>query len=113
MGRRLARCDARWANSSGHTVAHCARVGRGNRARICADAMRAGQKGVAIVLAMGVVALAAMAAAAIIVSQGTWSRQNELTSDHVQAQALVNAGVDWARAVLSDDRRSSSVDHLG
>jgi len=24
---------------------------------------------------------------------------------HVQAQTLVQAGVDWARAVLSDDRR--------
>ncbi len=75
--------------------------------------MRARQRGVAIVLAMGVVALAAMAAAAILVSQSTWSRQIELTAGHVQALALVQAGVDWSRAVLSDDRRSSSVDHLG
>ena len=75
--------------------------------------MRAKQQGVAIVLAMGVVALAAMAATAIMVSQSTWSRHSELTADHVQAQLLLQAGVDWARAVLSDDRRSSSVDHLG
>ena len=75
--------------------------------------MRAGQRGVAVVLAMGVVALAAMAATAIMVSQSTWSRQSELTANHVQAQILVQAGVDWARAVLSDDRRSSNVDHLG
>lgn len=71
------------------------------------------QLGVAVVLAMGVVALAAMAAAAMLASQSIWSRHAELTSEHVQAQALVQAGVDWARALLGDDRRSSSVDHLG
>lgn len=76
--------------------------------------MRARQTGVAIVLAMGVVALAAMAATAIMVSQSTWSRSRELTADHVQAQILVQAGVDWIRAVLSDDRRTfGGVDHLG
>lgn len=75
--------------------------------------MRARQHGVAIVLAMGVVALAALAATAIIVSQSTWSRQVELTAGHAQAQLLIQAGLDWARAVLSDDRRSNSVDHLG
>jgi len=71
------------------------------------------QRGVAVVLAMGVVALAAIAAAAMLASQSTWSRHAELTAEHVQAQALVRAGVDWARAVLSDDRRASGVDHLG
>jgi general secretion pathway protein K len=75
--------------------------------------MSAGQRGVAIVLAMGVVALAAMAATAMMISQSTWSRQSELAAAHVQAQILVQAGVDWARAVLSDDRRMSNVDHLG
>ena len=75
--------------------------------------MRMRQRGVAIVLAMGVVALAAMAAAAIMVSQGTWARQVELTADHIQARAVLLAGADWARAVLSDDRRVSNVDHLG
>ena len=75
--------------------------------------MRMRQRGVAIVLAMGVVALAAIAAAAIMVSQGTWARQVELTADHIQARAVLLAGADWARAVLSDDRRVSNVDHLG
>lgn len=75
--------------------------------------MRSRQRGVAIVLAMSVVALAAIAAAAILVSQSTWSRQAELTSDHVQAQAVLQAGADWARALLSDDRRVGNVDHLG
>jgi general secretion pathway protein K len=71
------------------------------------------QRGVAVVLAMGVVALAAIAAAAMLASQSTWSRRAELGAEHAQAQILVGAGVDWARAVLSDDRRVSSVDHLG
>ena len=62
---------------------------------------------------MGVVAVAALAATAILVSQSTWSRQVELTAGRAQAQLLIQAGLDWARAVLSDDRRASSVDHLG
>lgn len=71
------------------------------------------ERGVAIVLAMGVVALAAMAAAAIIVSQSTWARQVELTTDHIQARAVLLAGADWARALLYDDRRLGDVDYLG
>jgi len=74
---------------------------------------RKNQRGVAVVLAMGVVALAALAAAAMLASQSTWARHAELTAEHMQAQALVHAGVDWARALLSDDRRVSNVDHLG
>ena len=71
------------------------------------------QNGVAIVLAMAVVALAALAATAIVVSQSTWSRQLELSAGHAQAQRLIQAGLDWSRAVLSDDRRLGDVDHLG
>ena len=74
---------------------------------------RAPQRGVAIVLAMSVVALAALAATAMMVSESTWSRQVELTAGHVQAQVLIQTGLDWARAILSDDRRASNVDHLG
>lgn len=74
--------------------------------------MRTRQHGVAIVLAMGVVALAALSATAMMVTQSAWSRQNELGADHVQAQALIQVGVDWTRALLSDDRRASSVDTL-
>ena len=71
------------------------------------------QRGVAIVLALAVVALAALAATAMLVSQSTWSRQVELTAGHAQAQHLLQAGLDWSRAVLSDDRRVSDIDHLG
>ncbi len=62
---------------------------------------------------MGVVALAAMTATAVMITQSTWSRESELTAGHVQAQALIQAGVDWSRAVLGNDRLSNSVDHLG
>lgn len=75
--------------------------------------MRTRQTGVAIVLAMSVVALAALAVTAIMVSQSTWSRQVELTDDHAQAMFVIQAGLDWTRAVLSDDRRMSNVDYLG
>src|SRR5450759_2434643 len=113
VGRRLAHVAGRPAYSPRRAPAHRARLQRGNRARIRAAVMRKRQRGVAIVLAMGVVALAAMAAVAIMVSQSTWSRQVELTTDHIQARAVLLAGADWARAVLSDDRRVSNVDHLG
>jgi general secretion pathway protein K len=76
-------------------------------------AARAPQHGVAVVLAMGVVALAALAATAMLVSQSTWSRQAELNAGHAQARLLIEAGLDWARAVLSDDRSISNVDHPG
>jgi general secretion pathway protein K len=75
--------------------------------------MKAQQRGVAVVLAMGVIAVAAIAATAIMASQSTWLRQNELAAQHAQAQVLVQAGVDWSRAVLVDDLRTSSVDHPG
>lgn len=64
-------------------------------------------------LAMGVVALAAITATAMMVTQSSWLRQNELTADHVQAQTLIQVGVDWTRALLRDDRRASNIDYLG
>ena len=75
--------------------------------------MRMRERGVAIVLAMGVVALAALTATAMMTTQSTWSRRSTLAADHVQAQALVKVGVDWTRALLRDDRHASNVDHTG
>ena len=74
--------------------------------------MRPAQRGVAIVMAMSVVALAAIATTAMMTTQSTWSRESELEVNHAQAQVMLQAGVDWARAVLSDDRRLNNVDHL-
>jgi len=71
------------------------------------------ERGAAIILALSVVALAALAASAMMVSQGVWIRQMELSDGRTQGQFLIQAGVDWARAVLNYDRRTSSVDYLG
>lgn len=75
--------------------------------------MRAAQRGVAVVLAMGVVALATLAATAIVLPQSVWMRQIQVGKEYVQAQVTIQAGIDWIRAVLSDDRQISQVDHLG
>ena len=79
------------------------------RARTRRDA----QSGAAIIVALGVMALAAIAASAIVSEQGVWAREHELRSAHAQARTLTRAGLDWARAVLADDRRTSRVDHHG
>lgn len=75
--------------------------------------MKEKQTGVAIVLAMSVVALAALAATAMAVSQSTWSRQVELSTNHTQALLIINGGLNWSRAVLSDDSRISNLDYQG
>lgn len=71
------------------------------------------QKGVAIIMAMAVVTMAALAATTIIVLQSTWARRVQLANDHTQAQLLIQTGLDWGRAVLSDDLRVSAADHAG
>jgi len=64
-------------------------------------------------MAMAVVTMAALAATGIIVLQSTWARRAQLSNDHAQAQLLIQTGLDWARAILSDDLRVSSADHAG
>jgi len=71
------------------------------------------QQGVAIILAMAVVIMAALAATGIIVVQGTWIKRMQLSNDHAQAQLLIQTGLDWARAVLRDDMLVSTADHAG
>ena len=71
------------------------------------------QRGAAIVLALSVVALAALAASAMMVTQAVWIRQIELSTGRTQGQLIIDAGLDWARAVLDDDARKSSVDYPG
>lgn len=75
--------------------------------------MKKYQSGVAIIMAMAVVTMAALAATAIIVLQSTWARRVQLGSEHAQAQLLIQTGLDWGRAVLSDDQRAGTADHAG
>lgn len=59
-----------------------------------------------------VVALAASIAAFVAWRQQVWTRQVENLRDAAQGEAIVHAGVDWAGAILAEDRRKNSVDHL-
>ena len=75
--------------------------------------MKAAQRGVAVIMAMAVAAIAAIVAGTIMLTQSAAVRQQELIDDRAQAQALLGAGVDWARSIQSDDRRATNADHLG
>jgi general secretion pathway protein K len=74
---------------------------------------RRGNRGAALVIAMLLAAFAAAVAASVFAEQQRWSRTVLHRRDHVQAQALAMAGVQWARQVLQDDARRTAIDHLG
>ncbi|MFA6921373.1 MAG: type II secretion system minor pseudopilin GspK [Gallionella sp.] len=73
----------------------------------------AGQRGVAIIMVMLIVALATVLATYLAQQQQLWQRQIESQLDHAQARLLGIAGIDWARAVLADDARANNIDHDG
>jgi general secretion pathway protein K len=70
------------------------------------------ERGAAVVLAMLLAALASAVAAGVFADQQRWSRTVEHRRDQVQAQALVQAGVQWGRQILYEDKQRSSIDHL-
>jgi general secretion pathway protein K len=69
--------------------------------------------GAALIAAMLVAALAAAIVATLAAAQSQWLRHVELRRDQVQAQALVQAGLQWARQVVYEDSRYGPIDHLG
>lgn len=69
------------------------------------------QNGAAIIMVLLIVALAASLAAYMAEQQSLWQRQVESQLDHAQVRRLGIAGIDWARAVLSEDARGSDIDH--
>lgn len=75
--------------------------------------MKRRQQGFALLIALGVVALATVTAVALVANLGGWVRRSELQTQQLQARELVRAGVDWARSMLFEDRRLSDVDHVG
>jgi general secretion pathway protein K len=81
----------------------------GARTRIRGGADR----GAAVVLAMLLAALAATIAATLFADQQRWTRAVLQRRDQVQAQALVMAGVQWARQIVYGDGRPKRMDHLG
>lgn len=70
-------------------------------------------RGAALIVAMLVAALAAAIVATLASGQSQWLRTVELRRDQVQAHALVQAGLHWARQVIYDDTRLGRIDHLG
>lgn len=69
-------------------------------------------RGAALVIAMLLAALAAAVTVALATGQERWRSTVLHRRDQVQAEALAQAGVQWARSALADDARSSSVDTL-
>jgi len=70
-------------------------------------------RGAAIVLAMLLAALAATVAVTLFTEQQRWSHAVLHRRDQVQAQAMVFAAVQWARQILNEDARVTTIDHLG
>ena len=69
------------------------------------------QNGVAIIMVLLIVALATTLAAFMATQQNLWQRQVESQFDRAQARRFGVSAIDWARAVLADDARTSSIDH--
>lgn len=70
------------------------------------------QSGVAAITAILIVAVAASAAAVMLSRQSAMLDQSMLVASRAQADLYAQAGIDWARGVLLEDARSSSVDTL-
>lgn len=69
------------------------------------------QRGVAVVMAVLVVALATSAATYILWQQSLWVRQVENLKGRAQADAIARAAASWAAAILAED--DPAIDHLG
>jgi general secretion pathway protein K len=68
------------------------------------------QRGVAVVVAMLVVALATSTATYLLWSESLWLRQVENIVARAQADAVARAATQWATGILAED--DASVDHL-
>ncbi|MHB1677365.1 MAG: type II secretion system minor pseudopilin GspK [Sulfuriferula sp.] len=68
------------------------------------------QSGVAVIMAILIVALAAMVASALMLEQNLWLRQVENANDLAQAQIMARAGTNLAAAILNSDARN--IDYL-
>lgn len=73
---------------------------------------RTAQRGVAVVTAILVVAVAASAATWMLAQQSATLNQTALSASRAQADLFAQAGLDWARGILAEDARSSAVDTL-
>jgi len=70
------------------------------------------QRGAALIIAMVIAALAATVAMSLAANQQQWFASMTNRRDQVQAQALAQAGVQWARQILFEDARTTIIDTL-
>jgi general secretion pathway protein K len=77
------------------------------------SALRPAQRGAALIMALLVVALAATLSSMMLWRQDVWLRQVEMQRDLAQTRLIAGAAIQWARAVLAYDARTSSFDHAG
>jgi general secretion pathway protein K len=73
--------------------------------------MSRSQRGIALVMVLLIVAMATTIAAFMAQQQAFWQREMENGRDRAQARRIAEAGIDWARAVLADDRSVNNFDH--
>jgi len=71
------------------------------------------QRGAALIMALLVVALATTLSTTLLWRQDMWLRQVEMQRDLAQTRLIADAGIEWGRAVLAYDARTSAFDHLG
>jgi general secretion pathway protein K len=76
-------------------------------------ALGSSQRGAALIMALLAVALATMLSSTMLWRQDLWLRQVETQRDLAQTRLIADAGIEWARAVLAYDARTSSFDHVG
>lgn len=69
------------------------------------------QRGVALIMAMILVAIVAVVAGTSLEQNDFAMRRLEADRDFVQARWVLKGGTEWARSVLAEDARSSSLDH--
>jgi general secretion pathway protein K len=70
------------------------------------------QRGIAVITAILVVALVASAASFMAWQQQLWVRQVENLNQQAQSRAVVLAALQWAKAILAQDARDNSIDHM-
>jgi general secretion pathway protein K len=74
--------------------------------------MRRIQRGVAAITAILIVAVAASAASLMLAQQAALLDQTMLVASRAQADVYAQAGMEWARGVLLQDMKTSSIDTL-
>lgn len=74
---------------------------------------RRSQKGIAVVMAMLVVALAVVVATHLFLQQRAWVDLLTVGVEREQLVAYARGGVHWARSILRDDWARERIDHLG